>query len=305
MVRFFIPSTLAVRAKLTILSLIALSVGSPAIAGQWTWEELYKSGNYIDAATELKADLTKGKNTAANNYYYADCLYRLDKLDKALPYYLKVYKMAPHTQYGKYSKQVLQANNRLAPEGGATGSNSASLKQRGISTPADFDQHAMYIRPTKAITSSSASSPVGQADELLQQMQRKLPKLVRTAAPRPTQAEMGGWTLSSLAGYYPTAASRVSEAESQLATAKQLLHQATVTLAGSGSPFRKFGESDQETKSRLNAASDAADKALVPFHDNVAELTSRVNEQHSILQMCVNARNSLYSTPIGFPIYRY
>ncbi len=213
--------------------------------------------------------------------------------------------MSPNSQYGKYSKQVLQTHNLLAAGGGTTGSTSATMKQRGISIPSDFSQNTTSVRRATPVTGALAGAPAVLTEGLVQEMQRKLPRLVKTAAPRPTQAEIGGWTLSSLAGYYPTAASRVSEAENQLATAKQLLYEATLKLSGSSSPFRKYGESDQETKSRLNATSDAVDKALVPFSDNVAELTSRLNEQQTILQMCLNARNSQYYTPgIGTPIYR-
>jgi tetratricopeptide (TPR) repeat protein len=281
----------------------------PAEAGQWTWDELYKGGNYIEAADELKALLDKGKNTAANNYYYADCLMRLEKVDKALPYYMKVYKMAPQTQFGKFSKQILQKYNRLATKNVTVGVSSTSrAKQLGISTPWDSVQ-----RTTKAPTSvekvvpTAAAPPTAapQQDELVRDMQRKLPKLVRTPKPQPTQAELGSWSYSSLAGYYPTAASRVSEAENRLEAAKQLLKEASAKISGSGSPFRKYGESDNETKSRIDATNDAVEKALAPFNDNVTELTMQLSEQQSILQMTVNARNNLYSTPgIGYPIYR-
>lgn len=288
--------------KVQLLAAVILIAAPPANAGQWTWKELYDGGNYIEAAEGLKAELDKGKNTAANNYYYADSLYRLDKIDKALPYYMKAYKLAPQSQFGKFSKQVLQRYNMLASKNVTVGSSSATrAKQLGISTPWDSVQSANSIQPTKSIV----VAPAAQNDELLRDLQRKLPKLVKTARPHPTQAEIGSWSMSSLAGFYPTAAARVSEAESQLDAGKQLLREATAKLSGSGSPFRKYGESDAETKSRINATNDAIEKSLTPFNDNVTELTSRLNEQQAILQMCINARNNLYSTPpIGYPIYR-
>lgn len=285
-----------------LLSAIAMIATQPAMAGQWTWKELYDGGNYIEAADGLKAELDKGKNTAANNYYYADCLLRLDKIDKALPYYMKVYKMAPQSQFGKFAKQVLQRYNKLAAKNVTVGSSSPTrAKQLGISTPWDS------VRTTEENTPATAPrvNPADQADELLKEMQRKLPRLVKTPRPHPTQAEVGGWTMQSQAGYYPTAAARVSDAENQLDAAKQLLRDATSKVSGSGSPFRKYGESDLETKSRIDTTNDAVEKALAPFNENVSELTSRLNEQQAILQMCLNARNNLYSTPvIPYPIYR-
>jgi hypothetical protein len=285
-----------------LISAVILIATQPAMAGQWTWEELYKGGNYIEAADGLKVELDKGKNTAANNYYYADCLLRLDKIDKALPYYAKVYKMAPQSQFGKFSKQVLQRYNMLASKNITVGlSTGRKSKQLGISTRWDSLQSTNNNDRTKAIEVASAA----QNDQLIGDMQRKLPKLVKTARPHPTQAELGSWSLSSLAGFYPSAASRVSDAEIRLEAAKQLLREATAKISGSGSPFRKYGESDQETKNRIDTTNDAIEKALAPYNDNVTELTAQLNEQQSILQMCVNARNSLYySTPVGYPIYR-
>lgn len=299
--------------KLTIavqlISAVLLIATPPALAGQWTWKELYDGGNYIEAADGLKAEIDKGKDTVANNYYYADCLLRLDKVDKALPYYKKVYKLAPASQHGKYARQVLQRYNMLAAKNVTVGSSSAAnAKRLGISTPWDSVQSTANDSRTKAAEvappAQGAPSPSSQTDDLLKDMQRRLPRLVKTARPQPTQAELGTWSVSALAGYYPAAVSRVNEAEIQLEDARQLLRQATAKVAGSGSPFRKYGESDQETRSRVDATNDAVDKALAPFNDNVAELTSRLNEQQAILQMCVNARNTLYWTPVGFPIYR-
>ncbi|MDZ4834385.1 MAG: hypothetical protein SGJ27_11465 [Candidatus Melainabacteria bacterium] len=286
-----------------LISAVLLTAIPAAMAEQtWTWEELYKGGNYIEAADGLKAAIGKGKNTAANNYYYADCLLRLDKVDQALPYYMKVYKMAPASQFGKFSKQVLQRYNKLAAKNVTVGSSSATrAKQLGISTRWDSIQSTANTPRTEPVK----AAPPAPTDEVLRDIQRKLPKLVKTPRPQPTQAELGGWSYSSLAGYYPAAASRVSEAESQLDAAKQLLREATAKVSGSGSPFRKYGESDAETKSRIGTTNDAIEKALTPFNENVNELTQRLQEQQTILQMCINARNNLYSTPgIGYPIYR-
>jgi len=297
-----------------IATAVSLMVASSVLAGQWTWKELYDGGNYIEAADGLKVEMQKkGKDTAANNYYYADCLYRLDKVDEALKVYSKVYRLAPQTQFGKNSRVMLERYSRLATKNVTVGSTPAhKARQTGISTPWDQANNrtqggGSQVSAPAPQTAQAQPPNAGnaQTDEITREIQRKLPKLVRTPAPRPTQAEMGGWSMASLAGYCGTAQNRVNEAEAQLESANQLLHQATLQVGGAGSPFRKYGESDQETKARLSANSTAIDQALTPFNEYVGELTSRVSEQRSILNMCINARNQMNFTPsIGIPVYR-
>ncbi|HZT34384.1 MAG TPA: hypothetical protein VFA15_00580, partial [Nitrososphaera sp.] len=106
--------------RATVITMLAVQLGlvvflpSSSSAEQWTWEELYKGGNYIDAALALKKAINSGQKTVVNYYYYADCLMRTDKTAEALDMYRQVYKMSPKSQYGKYALRAMQSQTAQA-----------------------------------------------------------------------------------------------------------------------------------------------------------------------------------------------
>ena len=285
---------------LTVLALTIIQ-GQASRAGQWTWQELYKWDNYIDAADELKSELDKGKNTVVNNYYYADCLLRLHRDTEALQYYEKVYRMAPKSKFGEYSKRVLLRYRKLSEKNVTVGLSPArKAHEQGVKAPTD-DKTAKS-NDKKDDTQLSAV----EKDRILSQLKGKLPRVPRAFTPSPSVAEIGGWSDSAQADYYSTAASRVGEAESRLQDAEELLKDATARIAGSGTSFRMYGESKEQTQARIDATKELIEKALQPFNDHVDKLTKQVNDERALLQLCVNARNRIYSTPYyGIPIYHY
>jgi len=280
--------------RATVITMLAVQLGlvvflpSSSSAEQWTWEELYKGGNYIDAALALKKAINSGQKTVVNYYYYADCLMRTDKTAEALDMYRQVYKMSPKSQYGKYALRAMQSQTAQAK---------AQVQK------SDFKVE--QIAPSqKGSNSQSQSSPPAEVTISDADIKRRLPPIHQSPPSGPSLQEVSLWPLGNQAGYYSEAAARVDAAQQRLDEAQQLLSRATAATGGLSDPFRHYGESEAETRARVEAGKARAESFLKAYNDNVAYYQKQLENEQAILRLCTNARNTWYVYPPGIPIYR-
>lgn len=289
---------------ITIWSLLCL----PARADEKYAMELYKYGNYIDASIEFKKLVDANPNDLHLIYYYADSLLRRGKRKEALAEYWKIYKTSPKSQYGKYSLQVLKTYKvvNVTPTAGPTKTGTAPATAPAVTKSPGRSSAPGNIIEFKngkpvATTGSATQSAVdaGQQDNSQQEKEiiSKLPRIIKQPAETPTLQEISGWPLFNQAGYYAAANERLERAKERVRQAETLKSDAyRVAFSAVGSQ-RRFGETEEQTRNRVEASKDRTDKILGPYDENIKYYSDIVNNEQSIVNLCDRARNAYVPFP--------
>lgn len=288
-----------------ICSLLCL----PAHADEKYAMELYKYGNYIDASIEFKKLVDANPNDLKLIYYYADSLLRRGKRKEALAEYWKIYKTSPKSQYGKYSLQVLKTYKvvNVTPTAVPTKTGTAPATAPAVTKApgrSSAPGNIIEFKNGKPVgtTGSAARSDVdnSQQQDTSQQDKEiisKLPRITKQPAETPTLQEISAWPLFNQAGYYAAANERLERAKERVRQAETLKSDAYRVAYSAVGSQRRFGETEEQTRTRVEASKDRTDKILGPYDENIKYYSDIVNNEQSIVNLCDRARNAYVPFP--------
>lgn len=260
----------------------------------------FKSGDYASSAGYLKKAVSgRYKNNSSAHYWYGSALLKQNKLEEALHEFATAYGLSPNTSTGANSLKTLKYYRQRIKQ--SKDLNAYVKSQLRTEHPSNSYQPEM-ISPSIQLT---AEEEVDQ--DKLRAVKRELKPVVNHSQPGPTLSQFSSWPITQQANYvYAGAYQAVSQAESNVQSAKQQLRQAKARAHRLVPTFRKYGDSDAQFKARVSAAKKVYDDLIRPYQKEVQNCSKQLTEAITIRNRAEQALNTpLYYNPFGRPvIYR-
>jgi len=245
---------------------------------------LYEKKDYARAQTFfLRAVHGEFKNVAVAHYYLANTLMQTSKVNAALDEYERCYQLAPYSSFSGYCRMMLLRHGRN-PDGNvsASGKNTQTAEPAKAAVPPATDG-------TKETTDSATSAPNHALEAEIKALSNRLPRLIAIQKESPQAAEILAGNIFQRAAFLSEAENRKGRATEKLEQARNALSKAeTLTLTIVPSQ-KKFGEGDEEFKTRRADVEKAVAEVLTPYRESVKEAETAFQTEAGLFESCLNA----------------
>ncbi|MBA3858115.1 MAG: hypothetical protein C0507_14515 [Cyanobacteria bacterium PR.3.49] len=246
---------------------------------------LYEKKNYAGAqAYLLKAVHGEFKDVALAHYYLANSLMQTSKVNAALEEYERCYKLAPYSSFSGYCRMMLIRHGRTPDENDANHSRTRPLASQPAKASAPPQTSGRK-------DSDAAELPVSKpiADQELRALSSRLPRPVFVQKETPPASEILAGNIFHRASFLSESENRKSRAAEKLEQARQALARAESLTHSFIPSARRFGESDDEFRSRRADAEKTVSELLDPFRESVKAAETAFQTESSLFESCLNA----------------
>lgn len=247
--------------------------------------KLYEKKDYARAQTYLlNAVHGEFKDVALAHYYLANSLMQTSKVNAALQEYERCYRLAPYSSFSGYCRMMLMRHGRNPDE--AAGAQ--NRKPPFTSEPAKVDAPAPSSgKKDGDISDLPVSKPIMDPD--LRALSSRLPRPVVVQKESPLASEILAGNIFHRASFLAESENRKSRAAEKLEQARQALTRAE-SLTHSFIPSqKKFGEGDDEFRTRRADAEKTVSDLLDPFRESVKAAETAFQTESNLFESCLNA----------------
>jgi tetratricopeptide (TPR) repeat protein len=256
-----------------LLALLLFTTSVPALAECAAYVDgvnAYNRGDYGTAIKLFNTAISSAESKNANAHYYlAGAYFRLDNKQAALDEYRLSLKLAPQGQSARFCKQAID-----------------HISSSSGSRPIKTEVEKISGGSATTVDKKSKSFPIIKISGL-----PAIPQAVKDDGP--ALPEILLWPLNQQSAYYLIAFNRKNAALARLDQLSEILKRAE-SLASSAVPnARGYGESEAETRKRVENGRAQLMTILEPYKSAVEAAQRSVEQANSIYETCLSAGRRL------------